>query len=579
MTVAQASPMARTATRSEPASSASRPPANPGPLRADSRQARSSGSPAALSSALRYRTSAGSSSPPGERCASCSALSRAARAAPTSTSRPSCASWARIDTRSSATPKKPPPTTPIKSPPPPPRPSAPSPGPGPASGLIVTTLPSTRMPSTGVWPVSTPMSPSRVLAMTRSAGPDHTSPSGTTSPTWRVTVLPRATASWCLPGAPGSRLLQVLGLLLHVLDPADHEERLLRVLVVLALGDGLERGDGLVQRDEHPRLAGELLGDEHRMRQEPLDPPGALHRDPVLLGQLVDAEDRDDVLQFLVPLQDPLHLARDVVVLLPDVRNAQDPRGRVERVHGGEDPLLGDLAGEHRGGGPVREHPLWRRVRAVVGGHVDRLHRGDRVASGRGDPLLQLAHLVGQRRLVAHRGRHPAQQRGYLRARLGEPEDVVDEQQHVLALDVAEVLGHRERGQADPQPGARRLVHLAEHQRGVLDHVGLGHLDEQVVALASPLADTREDRDAAEVLGDPGDHLLDQHGLADAGPAEQADLAAPDVRGEQVENLDPGLQDLGSGLELVERGRVPVDPTAFGDLQRGRRHVQRLPEA
>src|SRR5215469_12170369 len=76
-----------------------------------------------------------------------------------------------------------------------------------------------------------------------------------------------------------SRPLQVLGFPLHVLDPADHEERLL----------------------------GELLGDEHRMGQEPLDPPGALHGDPVLLGQLVYAEDRDDVLQLLVPLQDPLH--------------------------------------------------------------------------------------------------------------------------------------------------------------------------------------------------------------------------------------------------------------------------------
>src|SRR3712207_7790054 len=52
--------------------------------------------------------------------------------------------------------------------------------------------------------------------------------------------------------------------------------------------------------------------------------------------------------------------------------------------------------------------------------HVDRLHGGDRVTAGGGDPLLQLPHLVGQVRLVAHGGRHPAEQRGDLRAGLGE---------------------------------------------------------------------------------------------------------------------------------------------------------------
>src|SRR5271169_5644354 len=124
-----------------------------------------------------------------------------------------------------------------------------------------------------------PISPSIVLAMTSSACPDQSSPSGSTISTWSVTGSPRA--SWprsrSLP--PWSRPpLQVLGLLLHVLDPADHEECLLRQVVVLALADGLERRHGVLQRHEHAFLAGELLGDEHGVRQEPLDPPGPLHR-------------------------------------------------------------------------------------------------------------------------------------------------------------------------------------------------------------------------------------------------------------------------------------------------------------
>jgi hypothetical protein len=55
---------------------------------------------------------------------------------------------------------------------------------------------------------------------------------------------------------------------------------------------------------------------------------------------------------------------------------------------------------------------------------------------------------VGQGRLVAHRRRHAAEQRGDLGAGLGEAEDVVDEEQHVCTFLVAEVLRHRQAGQA-----------------------------------------------------------------------------------------------------------------------------------
>jgi len=91
-------------------------------------------------------------------------------------------------------------------------------------------------------------------------------------------------------------------------------------------------------------------------------------------------------------------------------------------------------------------------------------------------------------------------------------------------LHVAEVLSHGQRGKRDPQPGTGRLVHLAEDQRGIVDDAGIGHLKEQVIALAGALAHPGEAGDPAEVLGHPADHLLDQHRLAHAGPAEQPDL-------------------------------------------------------
>ena len=182
----------------------------------------------------------------------------------------------------------------------------------------------------------------------------------------------------------------------------------------------------------------------------------------------------------------------------------------------------------------MRERVRGRRVGEVVGGDVDRLHRGHRARARRRDPLLQLPHLGGERRLVADGARHPAEQRRHLGARLDEAEDVVDEQQHVLTL-VTEVLGHRQTGQGDAEARSRRLVHLAVDERGLLDHARLLHLEHQVGALAGPLPHAGEHGQTAVLLGEVVDQLHDQHGLADAGAAEETDLAALDVGGDQVD--------------------------------------------
>ena len=91
---------------------------------------------------------------------------------------------------------------------------------------------------------------------------------------------------------------------------------------------------------------------------------------------------------------------------------------------------------------------------------------------------------------------------------------------------------------ADAQARARRLVHLAVDERDAVDHAGLLHLEPEVVALAGALADAGEHRHAAVLLGDVVDQLLDQHRLAEAGAAEQADLAAAHERRDQVDDLD-----------------------------------------
>ena len=76
---------------------------------------------------------------------------------------------------------------------------------------------------------------------------------------------------------------------------------------------------------------------------------------------------------------------------------------------------------------------------------------------------------------------------------------------------------------------------------------GFDELVIEVVAFAGALADAGEHRIAAVGLGDVVDQFLNQHGLADAGAAEQADLAALGIGREQVDDLDAGDENFGFG--------------------------------
>ena len=126
----------------------------------------------------------------------------------------------------------------------------------------------------------------------------------------------------------------------------------------------------------------------------------------------------------------------------------------------------------------------------------------------------------------------------------------------ILAFLVTEVLGNGQTSQGDTGTGSRGLVHLTEHQRalrtgrgtllGVLVNAGLDHLVIEVVAFAGAFADPGQHRIAAVGLGDVVDELLDEHSLADTSTAEETDLSTTSVGGEEIDDLDTSLQNLGS---------------------------------
>ena len=221
-------------------------------------------------------------------------------------------------------------------------------------------------------------------------------------------------------------------------------------------------------------------------------------------------------------------------------------------------PFARPLAREHDRRGEMREGMHRRRIGEIVRRHIDRLDRGDGAGVGVGDALLQPRQLGAHRRLIAQTRRHLPHQARHLHAGLDEAEDVVDEQQHVAVLVVAEILGHRQRRVADAEAAARRLVHLAEDHHHVRQHAGLLHLAVELLAFAAALADAAENAHALVVPDHVVDHLGEQHRLAHARAAEQPRLAAALQRHEHVDDLDARFEDLRLGGAPRQRRRCAM---------------------
>src|SRR5262249_25256000 len=105
--------------------------------------------------------------------------------------------------------------------------------------------------------------------------------------------LPKRGASGVISRRLGGELLALLD---RLLDRADHVEGRLRQVVVLAFAQALEAADRVGEFDEYAGEAGEHFGDVHGLREESLDLARARHGKLVLFGELVHAENRDDVL-------------------------------------------------------------------------------------------------------------------------------------------------------------------------------------------------------------------------------------------------------------------------------------------
>ena len=194
------------------------------------------------------------------------------------------------------------------------------------------------------------------------------------------------------------------------------------------------------------------------------------------------------------------------------------------------------------------------RVGKVVGRHVNSLYRRNRAAVGAGDALLQRAEFLRQRRLVTDSGRHASEQRRNFRTGLYVTEYIVNKQQDVLVLLVTEIFRERKPRVRHAHTASRRLVHLTEHKRSLVDTARFRHFLNHVVTFAASFADAGEYRIAAVFAGDISDKFHYKHGFTYAGAAEQTNLAALYIRRQKVYNLDSGFK-LFRAVVLFEKFR------------------------
>jgi peptide chain release factor 1 len=276
-------------------------------------------------------------------------------------------------------------------------------------------------------------------------------------------------------------------------------------------------------------------------------------------------------------------------VLVTDDTGVEHTGLGVERVDSGVDTQLGDTTGQDSGGVQVSEGGGRGRVSQIVSGHVDGLDGGDRTLLGGSDTLLHDTHVNSQGGLVTDSRGDTTQKGRHLGTGLGETENVVNEEQHILTLLVTEVLGDGETSQGNTGTGTWGLVHLTEDQSDLgvtikLDDTGLLHLVVQIVTLTGTLTDTTENGVTTVGLGNVVLHhvsspifhfvrfgisynqLLNEHGLTDTGTTEQTNLTTTGVGGEKVDNLDTGDENLSLGGLVDECGRIGVDGSELGGL-------------
>lgn len=372
-------------------------------------------------------------------------------------------------------------------------------------------------------------------------------------------------------GTGAALLLEVHGLLSHGLslledgvDTSNHEEGHLGDLIVVTHEETREGLNGLIEIDVVTLHTGEDLSNLEGLGEELGDLAGTVDDKLILLAELINTEDSNNILELLVLGEHLDDILSDVVVIDGDDIGVHDTGGALQGVDGGVDTGLGDGTIEDGGGIEMGEGGGGGGIGDIIGRDVDGLDGGNGTLGGGGNTLLEHTKILSEGGLVTDGGGNTAEEGRHLRVGLGEAENVVNEEKHILALDITEVLGHGESGLGNTGTGTRGLVHLSVDQDALglaskVNNLGLHHFEVEIGTLTSTLADTSEDGETTVTLGDVVNKLHNDDGLADTSTSEETNLTSLAVGENEINDLDTGGEDGILGSLIGELGGDGVD--------------------
>ncbi len=348
-------------------------------------------------------------------------------------------------------------------------------------------------------------------------------------------------------------------------EGALHVESGFWVVVSLSFQEGFESFDGFLELDEFALSAGEDLGHEEWLRQELLDLSGSGDCKLVVFGQLVHTQNGDNILQWLVVLEELLNTSGDCVMLLTDNGWVQDSWSWIQWIDGWVDTEFGQGSWQHSCGVQEGEGCGWGGIGKIVGWYVYGLDWGNWTLLGGGDSFLEGTQIGGQGWLIADGWWDTTQQGRHFWAGLGESEDVIDEQQDILSFFVSEIFSDSQTGQTDSGSGSWGFVHLSVDECASgswsidFDDTWLDHFVIKIISLSGSFTDTGEDWVPTVGLGDVVNKFLDDDGLSDSGTSEKSDFTTSGVGGEHINDLDTGDQDFSTWALFVEGGGFSMD--------------------
>ena len=139
-----------------------------------------------------------------------------------------------------------------------------------------------------------------------------------------------------------------------------------------------------------------LLRDVERLREKSLNAARASNGLLIFVAQLVNAKNRNNVLQIFVTLQRLFHTLRNFVMFSTENDRVENARSRSKWIDRGINAQLRNRARKIVVRVQMRERGSRRRIGVIVSRHVNCLHRCNRTAFGRRDPLLQVTHFLSQ---------------------------------------------------------------------------------------------------------------------------------------------------------------------------------------